>query len=642
MEQPHPEEQRRPRGVTWRALVIALVLIPINAYWVVQMEVVRYSAHPTTVSFFFNTVFVLLLLVAANMVVRRFFPRGALSQGELLVIYAVLNVATCITGHDGLQVLVPQIPWPFRFASPQNHWEELFHKEIPTWLSVRDESIYLGYFEGATNFYTWTMIKAWGPSLLAWGGFVFALLLVMLCINSIIRKQWLEGERLTCPLAHLPLEISESKVALFRRPAFWIGFGLAAGMDIWNSLAFHFPGMPMIPIEHRDLSPYVRGRPWNAIGWTPISFYPFIIGLGILIPSDFLFSCWFFYLFWKAERVISAAFGWDQYHNFPFTNQQCFGAYMTFCLYAIWLGRGYLRGVVRRILGLPSGVSEKGEAMSYRTAALGALLGFVALVWLSAAAGMTVWLGVCFFVIYFGLAVAVTRMRAQFGSPVHDLHWTGPDVTLSQTFGTQFFGKKDLTVMSLYFWFNRAYRNHPMPHQFEGLRMADRTRTSPRRYAGAMTMAAVAGIMAGFWAMLHLMYSYGARAKSRMSFGAEAFNRLGGWINAPTGPDWGATAAVGAGLAQAFFLEIMRTRFVLWPFHPLGFAISSNWEMNLVWMPLLIAWLLKIVILRYGGLNTFRGAVPLFMGLILGQFVVGSILNIVSIILQVPSYMFWQ
>ena len=45
------------RAVTWRSVLLALLLLPINAYWVVQMEVVRYSAHPTTISLLFNTVF---------------------------------------------------------------------------------------------------------------------------------------------------------------------------------------------------------------------------------------------------------------------------------------------------------------------------------------------------------------------------------------------------------------------------------------------------------------------------------------------------------------------------------------------------------------------------------------------------------
>jgi hypothetical protein len=34
--------------------------------------------------------------------------------------------------------------------------------------------------------------------------------------------------------------------------------------------------------------------------------------------------------------------------------------------------------------------------------------------------------------------------------------------------------------------------------------------------------------------------------------------------------------------------------------------------------------------------------IPFFLGLIVGQFVVGSILNIISIALGIPSYMFWQ
>jgi cation transporter-like permease len=64
--------------------------------------------------------------------------------------------------------------------------------------------------------------------------------------------------------------------------------------------------------------------------------------------------------------------------------------------------------------------------------------------------------------------------------------------------------------------------------------------------------------------------------------------------------------------------------------------------MNLVWMPLMIAWILKIVLVRYGTFKLLRKTIPFFLGLILGQFVVGSILNIISIALGLPSYMFWQ
>ena len=67
-ERPTPAGERAApaasllRAVTWRSLLVSLFLIPPNAYWIVQMERVRYSAHPTTISLFFNVVFILFFL----------------------------------------------------------------------------------------------------------------------------------------------------------------------------------------------------------------------------------------------------------------------------------------------------------------------------------------------------------------------------------------------------------------------------------------------------------------------------------------------------------------------------------------------------------------------------------------------------
>src|SRR5689334_16713533 len=86
------------KAVTLRSVLVCLLLLPVNAYWVVQMEIVRYSAHPTTISLFFNTIFILLCLTLLNRGVRRFAPRAALNRGELLLVYAVLSVGSCVAG----------------------------------------------------------------------------------------------------------------------------------------------------------------------------------------------------------------------------------------------------------------------------------------------------------------------------------------------------------------------------------------------------------------------------------------------------------------------------------------------------------------------------------------------------------------
>jgi hypothetical protein len=51
---------------------------------------------------------------------------------------------------------------------------------------------------------------------------------------------------------------------------------------------------------------------------------------------------------------------------------------------------------------------------------------------------------------------------------VHDLHFSGPDHVLTRSLGTPAFSSRDLTVLSFFYWFNRAYRSHPMPFGIEG------------------------------------------------------------------------------------------------------------------------------------------------------------------------------
>jgi len=65
---------------------------------------------------------------------------------------------------------------------------------------------------------------------------------------------------------------------------------------------------------------------WSAIGYAPIRFYPFGIGLGFLLPLDSLLKL-VLLLFWKAQLVISGA-GWYLVPRFPYILEQSFGAYM--------------------------------------------------------------------------------------------------------------------------------------------------------------------------------------------------------------------------------------------------------------------------------------------------------------------------
>lgn len=648
-----PDTAALPRGkaVTFRSILLALILLPINALWVVQMEVVRYSAHPTTISLLFNTVFSLLVLTLLNRGVRRIAPKFALERGELLLIYSALCIGSCVAGHDMLQVFVPMLSWTFKHADASNNWANVINPHLKSWLFISDESIYRSYYLGNDSIWHLRYIKAWLPVVSVWTLFVTMLLFVMLCINAILRKQWTDSERLTYPIVQLPLQITNEASfqpkGLFRNRLFWGGFFLASAIDMINSLNYYYPSIPTILTpgfgqSFIDLRQFVTQKPFNAIGWTPLSFYPFMIALGMFMPLDFLFSCVFFYWMWKFEHVWAVAAAYDQDPRFPYTENQAFGAYMSFFLYSIWISRKYLKQVLLRAFGKKSELDDSKEPISYRNALLGILVGVSSLIAFATYLGMTWWIGVLFFFIYFALALAITRMRAELGTPMHDLHFTGPEMVMTRIAGSRSFDAGNLTTFAIFFWFNRAYRSHPMPQQLEAYKFAEQSRSNYKKWHYALLFLGAFAVFVAFWAILHLMYSYGAEGKSRMTFGAEPFNTLDTWLKSPQVGKFPELIALWVGFGLAFLLQFLRVRFPWWPLHPLAFAVTSSYEINLVWGPLFLAWVFKSLILRYGGRGGFQRSLPFFFGLMLGQFVTGSLWNIYGILQNLPTYQFWQ
>jgi hypothetical protein len=196
-----------------------------------------------------------------------------------------------------------------------------------------------------------------------------------------------------------------------------------------------------------------------------------------------------------------------------------------------------------------------------------------------------------------------------------------------------------------YFWFfNRAYRAHPMAHSLEGFKLAERKNLDVRHLFLAMTLASALGIIFAFWALLYVFYRHGMDGSiigPGRWFGQEPFTRLNGWILSPKEPNTPAFMALIVGAVSVFVLGEMRMRFAWWPFHPVGYAVSASWSMEQLWFPILLSWFAKVLILRYGGVKAYRPAVPLFVGLVLGEFLVGSVWNLYGILAGRTVYHIW-
>lgn len=647
---------KRP-APTWRGFLVGLLLLPPNALWVLYME--HIGAHgpiPSTISLFFNVVFVLFFLALGNAALRRLRPRWALNQGELIIVYIMLAIGTALAGLDGMQVLIPVMTHGFWFANPENRYDELL-ASVPRWLAVPDKSILYGYYNGSSTFYQRALVQAWLTPALWWTGFIVVLVFVMVCLSVLVRAQWADRERLTFPIIQLPMAVSEPATPLWRSPLLWTAFAIAGSIDLINGLHWIYPAVPYLSIAPtldnygtNDLMRFLPDPPWSGIGWLPVTFYPAVIGIAFLVPLDLLFASVFFFFWWKAMFVIATATGisqgWSEAMGksvFPYANEQMFGGYLAIAIGPLLVGRRYFGQVWLRLLGRPSEADDRGEGLRYRTAAIGAVVGIALLVAFSVHGGLSLRLAVLFFIMYYLVSLAVARVRAEFGSPVHDFHLAGPGQTIIYVAGTAGLRQQDLVMFSLLWWFNRAYRAHPIGISIEGVQMAHRSRSSSRALVTAIVLATLVGTISVFWGWLHYAYQLGVASQwgGGDHRGVEMVSNLQSWVQNPTQPNPGALIGIGTGFAITMLLGLARTTFIGWPFHPVAYALSASWSIHIVWMPMLLAWIAKSLILRYGGLRLYRQALPFFYGLILGESVIGCGWTFIGLIFGVPTYSFW-
>jgi len=629
--------------ITPRSVLIGGGLIFANAYYIAWMEPIKQAGRTTIFSLFFLSVFLLVVFATLNRVLERRAPRFAFSQTELMVIYVMMNLGIALIGVDQIQVLVPMLAYPIYNATAANRWDELFVPLLPDWLVVTDFETCRAMYEGGRSFWEWDILRHWLVPLGAWSAFIVLMLVGMMGINILLRKQWSDREKLTYPLVNIPLELSTGRPSVYRHQAFWWAFGLVCFINTVNGLHELYPALPEIHTAAHRVKHELLDEPWRAMGQTWLAFYPWAIGLGYLLPLDLLFSSWFFCWFWKGERILSSVFGLTvDRPNAPYVSEQSLGAYLGICVMTLWLARRHVWAVIRRAFGRRDAVDDAGEAFGYLPAFWAVVLAGAGMVWFSLAAGLSLGTTLWFLVVFWGVSITVTRIRAEFGAPVHDLHYADPGTMLTNIVGTTRVAPNDLVGLTLYFWTTRAYRSSPMPFQLESLRIAEKLKVDQSKMTVVLLLAGGLAIAAAFMALLTPYYQLGIGTSkvigNPMGFSRQGYNRLQSWLTMARGPDVSAGVALVIGGVFTWLLQAVRLRIIGWPFHPVAFAVSSSWNMGLLWMPLLLAWVAKFLTFRYGGPQMFRKCLPFFYGLLLGDFASTAIWNGLCVAFGWPGY----
>ncbi|MCS7223173.1 MAG: hypothetical protein NZ959_01245, partial [Armatimonadetes bacterium] len=513
-------------------ILFVLILILLNAWWD-AVGLMTGQMRPSTVSLFVNAFACLFLLAVVNRLSQLVF-RPLFSNQTLTHFYIALSVASALFGLDLLQPLLSVVAHPVWFAGEGNDWDLTVLPHLPQQMVVWDKSSLRGFYTGLSSFNTPYVLSGWLGPLTWWGVFLLLLGGALLCATFVLFPLWSRA-RLSFPIAQIPLRLLSQRENLFYQKVFWSGLGIAGLVNLINGLHFLYPNIPSLGGWLLDLSPYFPNRPLNAIGWTPITILPFGIGLGFIMPVDLLLSSWVFYVVWKVERIVSAMTGWWGLPRFPYLEEQQFGAYIAFAVLSLaplaetwrWQ-KSFLAHPFTSAVGLDYAVgknSTERTRFAHNPWLLGFVFFFLCLLLLMWWQKMTLWLATLFFAGYFLVSIGIGRIRSQLGSPVHDLHFAGPDRILVYIFGSQNLSPRDLSILSLFGGFNRAYRGHPFPHILEGLWLAEELskehnseglRNSKHTLPWRLTLEStiigwIFGYIFGAWTLLTASYRFGGR-----------------------------------------------------------------------------------------------------------------------------------
>ena len=599
-------------------VIIATVIVLVNTYWISS----TWNGFSLN-SLFINAVFITFIISLLNLLLGRIKKSLALKPSELFIIYMMMAVATGAAGHDTVEMLTQVVGYPFWFATAENEFEDLFFNYLPKWLMVEDKNILEGFYTYNESLYENGAFREWIRPLMIWAGFLIVLYFGMICLNVILRKQWMERERLSFPVAQVPLGLMDSRRPVYKSKIFWYGFAGAACLSLMNGLHRLYPVVPGPTYGKFDLTQFFTERPWNAMDAVYVEFLPFILGLAFFIPVTLSFSIWFFYWFWKAEMVIGSIIGIHYLPGFPGYWTQGMGAVIfMFIMFLLW-ARQHLWRVLRSVFG-----SRDADSGLYTFAILGFILSMIFLVSFCYYAGMAAWVAIMFLGTFYIVSIVVTRVRAELGPPTHDFPFT-PMGLITSIFGTKRIDPSSLTQFAMFKFVDYGHRSSPMPHMMESLYIKDKLRVKQTGIViGAMVIAIIIGSGLGLIGNVQRGYRY----TGQTWVGDWAFPDVARQLKYPYGTSYLYIiySLVGGTIITA--LAIMSRQFVWWPFHPLGYILGGEWMLRYLWFSIFIAWLIKWVVLKFGGLETHRKSVPFFIGITTGDAVMIAIWRIYGVV----------
>ena len=548
---------------------------------------------------------------------------------ELAVIYIMALVGSSIATLGLTENFLPIISGGLYYASSENAWTEQIHPYVRRWMLPQDWEAIKYFYEGLPTGYAipWS---AWIKPLLCWIPAILALYFAMICTMVILRRQWIQHERLTFPLIQLPLAmIAEGEQTsrckpFFKNPIMWTGFAIPFTVGSMRALHNYYNFIPDINLVASF--PFFRQTTEVTIALS----FP-MVGFSYFVNLDIALGIWLFNLIARIEEGCLNILGVSSTETLDFSGpsplvaHQGMGAMIVLVIFGFWMGRRHLAQVFRKAFLNDASIDDSDEILSYRVAVLGLLVSNLFIGWWLLEAGMAFWVVPIYLFALFLLCIGVSRVVSE-GGVASTRTPLIPTAFVTSGLGSSALGPQNLTVLGMTYVWATSLRNLLMASCANGLKLAEEYLPGGKRALfWAILLAIVVSLVSSIWSVLYLSYSYGGINLNGWFFGPSGmpvypFNFVSRELNSPDGPDIGGWVATAAGGSIMALLMVARQHLTWWPLHPLGFAISTNAMTNYIWFSVFLAWLIKGLVLKYGGPALFQRTRPFFLGLIAGQF----------------------
>ncbi|HPT96728.1 MAG TPA: hypothetical protein PLU39_02550 [Armatimonadota bacterium] len=612
-------------GIPWRALLIGTLLMPPLTLFGHLSYVIVQSARWTADTLLRGPVVLLFLLVSWSLVWRRFSPRLgrtlALSRSELVLIYLMATVGTALAGECWAVYVVPALlnTAAYQAETARPEWAAWLG-DSPSWFAVQDPEVIRQAHRGNASLYRVSVLRALAVPVLAWSVLMLALALFTQCLAQLVRRQWIERERLSFPLIHLPMTLVafDAPRPWWRTRLFWAGVTVAGIIQLINGLNYLVPNVPYIPVKWIQFPP-ASDRPWSGLGRFQIAFYPFVIAIGFMVPLEVSFSMWFFFWLGRVQDMVVTILGHRSVGGHapslpPYHLHQAAGAFLVLGAAFLWRSRHEIAGIWRKAAE-PTG-RRAGWAL---IGSVGVILAWAYL------ARIPLPLATLFLVIYGLFAIVLGRLIAESGSAMSmsplGVHETAALLT---NLGTQ--TQQSLVAFGWWHHLGERLSDNLLPHQVTGMRMAEDV-SAGRRVQLFLAVGAVVGVLTGIWALLHIYFKYGIMSAEVRDWPARwapqyAYGLIQNWLRGQTEIPREKLIAFVAGGGVSALLLWLRQSYLGWPLHPIGYAVAGHFAMQQLWCPFFVAWLVKLLTMRFGGIRTYRALLPFFLGAILGDYLV--------------------